>query len=185
MRGGGRPSLRPQLSPELLGTNKGHNAWYRQAKETRCGKTGGKTSEHLAVPLTQGTRRGFPNTTANFLLVSFLLHTLHILGILGTRKSVRTMQSGRRNMATGDAQMDAPFHCLVRRSLPDSTRLRQPVTPDSFRWQPRDNAGGTVNDRVVSWRTGNRGDCRVCPCPLCLHCPDLRIRTMRTNVRCE
>src|SRR5262245_64120938 len=32
----------------------GHNAWYRQAKETKRGETGGKKSERLAVPLSQG-----------------------------------------------------------------------------------------------------------------------------------
>src|ERR1700733_3925380 len=37
-----------------MGTNKGHNVWYRQATETKHGETGGKKSERLAVPLSQG-----------------------------------------------------------------------------------------------------------------------------------
>ena len=32
----------------------GDERWYRQAKETKCGEIGGKESERLVVPLSQG-----------------------------------------------------------------------------------------------------------------------------------
>ena len=32
----------------------GDERWYRQAKETKCGEMGGKESERLVVPLSQG-----------------------------------------------------------------------------------------------------------------------------------
>jgi hypothetical protein len=37
-----------------MGRNKRDNVWYRQAKETKRGEMGGKNSERLAVPLSQG-----------------------------------------------------------------------------------------------------------------------------------
>ena len=42
------------LRPRLAGTKNGTERWYRQAKETKCGEMGGKESERLAVPLSQG-----------------------------------------------------------------------------------------------------------------------------------
>jgi len=42
------------LSPRLVGTKNGTKRWYRQAKETKCGEMGGKESERLVVPLSQG-----------------------------------------------------------------------------------------------------------------------------------
>ena len=36
------------------GRTRDDNAWYRQAKETKCGEKGGKKSERLVVPLIQG-----------------------------------------------------------------------------------------------------------------------------------
>ena len=37
-----------------VGDEQGTHGWYRQAKETKCGETGGKKSERLVVPLSQG-----------------------------------------------------------------------------------------------------------------------------------
>jgi hypothetical protein len=32
----------------------GDKRWYRQAKETKCGETGGRESERLVVPMSRG-----------------------------------------------------------------------------------------------------------------------------------
>ena len=37
-----------------VGTNNGTQRWYRQAKETKCGETGGRESERLIVPSSRG-----------------------------------------------------------------------------------------------------------------------------------
>ena len=44
----------PRPTSEADGDERGTKRWYRQAKETKCGETGGKESERLVVPLSQG-----------------------------------------------------------------------------------------------------------------------------------
>jgi hypothetical protein len=44
----------PRLPSRACGDESGTKRWYRQAKETKCGEKGGKESERLVVPLSQG-----------------------------------------------------------------------------------------------------------------------------------
>ena len=37
-----------------MGTNKGHNAWYRQTKETKCGEMDGRESQCPIVVTKRG-----------------------------------------------------------------------------------------------------------------------------------
>ena len=55
---GWSPAYQLQVDPRLPsragGDEQGTKRWYRQAKETKCGEMGGKESERLVVPLSQG-----------------------------------------------------------------------------------------------------------------------------------
>src|SRR5271166_3968272 len=44
----------PRPTSEACGDEPRTHRWYRQAKETKCGEKGGKESERLVVPLSQG-----------------------------------------------------------------------------------------------------------------------------------
>jgi len=57
--GGGRQN-QLQVKPQPLvlgwGDKQGTKRWYRPAKATKCGETGGRESERLIVSLKQGNR---------------------------------------------------------------------------------------------------------------------------------
>ena len=59
MTGWGNRRTKPQAHrcsvTDLWERRNGSTAWYCQAKETKCGGTGDRVSEHSIVPMTAGT----------------------------------------------------------------------------------------------------------------------------------